>query len=448
MLFCWSSGFGPGAGAAYVEGLPGVIADPFGAALCLLVAGMFYVRILRRMSLLTLSDFFTTRYGPKAGILASLAVVPCYVGWIGAQFIAFGYILHGLLDIPTSLSIGLGAGIVLAYTVAGGMWVVAMTDFLQGVVLIGGLVVLFVCVWPDIGWTALASELPAGRLQFFPNGSFKEWIWYIEAWMVIGLGSIATPDLFQRVLGAKDESVAQKSAYLAGLLYLSVGLLPVFLGMAGAMVVSDIANPEMILPTLGMKYLHPVAMAVFVGALLSAIMSSADSALLAPASIIGQNLVKPLWPDLSERRLLTVIRVAIVGLGLISLAIGLYFGSIYELMVNSWAILLVTLFVPLTAGIYWPRANGPAAVASIVVGGISWASVQSEYPADLMAPGPCWVDFGGCHSRHLEFESGPATDGHVGQDPCLPGPTGNSPPFSTLKFADLLLHSCASRLTA
>jgi len=208
--------------------------------------------------------------------------------------------------------------------------------------------------------------------------------------MVIGLGSIATPDLFQRALGARNEGVAQKSAYYAGLLYLSVGLLPVVLGMAGTMLVSDIANPEMILPTLGMKYLHPVAMAVFVGALLSALMSSADSALLAPASIIGQNLVKPLRPDLSEGRLLAVIRAAIFGLGLIPLAIGLYFRSVYELMVNSWAVLLVTLFVPLTAGIYWPRTNGPAAVSSIVVGGISWivlASIQSEYPADLMAMG-------------------------------------------------------------
>ncbi|MFQ5793392.1 MAG: hypothetical protein ACE5JI_23215, partial [Acidobacteriota bacterium] len=119
------------AGAAYSDGLLGVIADPFGAALCLLITGLFYVRVIRRMNLLTLSDFFTRRYGVRVGLLASLAVLPCYVGSVGAQFVAFGFILHILTGVPTTVAIGIGAAIVLAYTVAGGMWAVAVTAFFQ-----------------------------------------------------------------------------------------------------------------------------------------------------------------------------------------------------------------------------------------------------------------------------------------------------------------------------
>ena len=377
------------AGTAYGSGVLATIADPFGAGLCLFLAGMFYVRILRRMKLLTVADFFRTRYGPRAELLASVALVPAYVGWTGAQFVAFGYILHTLTGIDTTLAIAVGAAIVVAYTIAGGMWAVAITDFFQAMVLIVGLAILLPLVLQDAGgWSAVEAQLGSEHFRFLPERTFKDWTWYIEAWLVIGFGSIPEQDLFQRALGAKDERVAQNSAYLSGLLYLTVGLIPVALGIAGATVIRDIADPELILPALGLKYLHPIAMALFVGALLSALMSSADSALLAPASIFGQNVVKRLKKDASERDLLRLIRGTVIAIAILSLGIAFYFQNIYELMVNSWAVLLVSLFAPLTAGLYWKKANGPAALASIVVGLAAWivfAYVQSDYPADLIA---------------------------------------------------------------
>ena len=377
------------AGAAYGSGVLATIADPFGAGLCLFLAGLFYVRILRRMKLLTVADFFRTRYGPRAELLASVAIVPAYVGWTGAQFVAFGYILHALTGIDTTLAIAIGAAIVVAYTIAGGMWAVAVTDFFQAIVLIAGLAILLPLVLKGAGgWSTVEAQLGSDYFRFLPERSFKDWLWYIEAWVVIGFGSIPGQDLFQRALGARDERVAQNSAYLAGLLYLTVGLIPVALGIVGATVIKEIADPELILPALGLKYLHPVAMALFVGALLSALMSSADSALLAPASIFGQNVVKRFKKDASERDVLRVIRGTVLATAVLSLAIAFYFQNIYDLMVNSWAVLLVSLFAPLTAGLYWKKANGPAALASIVVGFVAWiifAYVQSEYPADLIA---------------------------------------------------------------
>lgn len=377
------------AGAAYSGGLLGVIADPFGAGLCLLLAGMFYVRFLRRLRLLTVGDFFRRRFGRSAELLASLCVLPAYVGWVAAQFVGFGIILHTLTGIDVTLATVIGAVVVLVYTTAGGMWAVTLTDFVQGIVLILGLLVLVPYVIGDLGGvSALFEKSPPGTFDLLPEGGAREWLWYLQAWLVIGVGNMPGQDLFQRALAAKDERVAQWSAYIAGLMYFTLGMLPVFLGIAGALLLPELADPEHVLPALGIKYLHPGMMAVFVGALFSALMSSADSGLLAPASIFGENIVKNLRPGVSQKALLDWIRWSVVGAGVAALAVALYFQKVYDVMVNSWSVLMVSLLVPLTLGMYWRRANTPAALASIVAGLASWLGLflaQEAYPADLLA---------------------------------------------------------------
>ncbi len=377
------------AGAAYADGLLGVIADPFGAGLCLLLAGMFYVRFLRRMRLLTMPDFFRLRFGRTAELLAALCIFPPYIGWVASQFVAFGIILHTLTGIDALLATVIGAVVVLVYTTAGGMWAVTVTDCVQGVVLMAGLLLLVPFALSDVGgWAGLEAGSRDGALDFFPEGGLREWLWYLQAWLVIGIGSIPGQELMQRALSAKDERVAQWSSYLAGLMYLTVGLLPVLLGLAGALLIPELQNPEHILPELGLRYLHPVLMALFVGALLSAIMSSADSGLLAPASVFGENILRRIRPDASSAQQLASIRWAVIAAGAIALVVALYFQRVYDLMVNSWSVLMVSLFVPLTAGLYWKRTTGPAAIASLVVGVVSWlllAAVQDTYPADLLA---------------------------------------------------------------
>ena len=347
------------AGAAYSEGFLGVIADPFGAGLCLLLAGFFYVRIMRRLRLLTLADFFRIRFGREAELLASLCTIPAYLGWVASQFVAFGFILNTLTGVNTTFAIVLSAVIVVIYTMIGGLWAVTLTDFVQALVLIFGLAALLFFVFDDAGgWSGIRAALPEQHFEVVPAFTFKDWIWYVQAWMVIGLGGLPTQDLFQRSMSAKTERVAQNSAYIAGFLYLTVGLLPVFLGIVGAVLLPDIGNPEYVLPQLAIQYLHPLALAIVLGALLSAIMSSADSALLAPASIIGENIAPFFKKDLTQRQALLWSRLAVPVLAFLSLMVGLYFKAIYELIINTWSVLLVSLFVPLTAASTGRRPTG------------------------------------------------------------------------------------------
>lgn len=378
------------ASAAYGGGLLAVIADPFGAALCLFLAGLFYVRVLRRMGLMTVASFFTSRYSPGAGVAASLCTVPAYVGWVASLMVAFGRILQSLTGLDPALAICAGGAVVLVYTVAGGMWAVTLTDFVQLTILVAGMLVLTPVLLHDMGgWSALAAQIPAERFHLYPrSGGSTAWFSYARGWLVIGLGNLAGQDLIQRSLSSRDEKTAYRSAYLAGGLYVTVGLLPVLLGMAGAVVLPDLADPDLVMMELALRYLPAAALILFTGALVSAILSSADSALLAPASVLGWDLLRHLRPGASERLCLGTSRLAVIVLGLVSLGLALHKATVYELMVDSWSVLLATLFVPLTAGIWWRRANGPGALAAVLAGLATWLillQAGSDLPADLLA---------------------------------------------------------------
>ena len=378
------------ASAAYQGGFLAVIADPFGAALCLFVAGFFYVRILRRMGLMTIASLFTTRFDKKAGLLASLCTIPAYVGWVASLMVAFGRILQSLTGIDPSTGILVAAAIVLLYTFAGGMWAVTLTDFVQVTILTLGLLILGPALLKDMGgWNALAAQIPAERFHLYPrNAGAADWFNYARDWLVIGLGNLAGQDLIQRSLSSRDEKVAYRSTYLAGLLYITVGLIPVFLGLAGSVIIPNLANPDLVMMELAIKYLPEAALILFVGALVSALLSSADSALLAPASVVGWDIMRFIKQDASERTALLISRISVLVFGLFALWLALDKTSVYDLMVDSWSVLLATLFVPLTGGIWWKKGNESGCLASIVVGFVSWQIllvISPSLPADLLA---------------------------------------------------------------
>ena len=376
------------AGEAYDTGILGVIADPFGAALCLFLAGWFFVRPLRRMGLLTIGDFFRERFGTRAERIAAVLQVPPFVGWVAAQFVAFGTVLHALAGVDQTAGIVAGFAVVLVYTVTGGMWAVSITDFLQAIVLIAGLAWLLPNALADAGgWSVVAAALPQGHTDFLPERSFHGWVWYVQAWLVIGIGSIPSQDLLQRAFSARDERTAAWSAYIAGGMYLTVGLIPVALGLIARVTMPGLADPELALPLLGKAHLGSVGLAVFVGALLSAILSTADSALLAPASVFSENIVRPLRPGMSDAGLLRAARISVAAFACLALALALQFRNVYELMLAAMEAGLAGLAAPFAAGLYWKRIGERGCVASMLGGTGTWLGlkfVTEEWPADLI----------------------------------------------------------------
>lgn len=367
-----------GASSEFVEhGLLGVIEDPFGAALCLFLIGMFFSRPLYRLNILTFSDYFRIRYNKKVEWISAIFIIPSYFSWIAAQLVALAIVLQSIAQIPFAWGIIICASIVLFYTYVGGMWSVAITDTIQTAIIIIGLLVLTLELVSEVGgFNEVLTKTPPDFFKFTPKeNSLTSWVSYFAAWITIGWGSIPQQDVFQRTLSAKSEDIAVKSAYWSSLMYLTVASMPLVIALCGTILYKDLkqGDSQMLIPILVLKHSGIGIQILFFGALLSAILSTCSGAILAPATVLGENLIKPLYGErISDKKLLHIMRLSVIGITLFGIALSLYKSEIYELVGESSALSLVALFVPLVAGLYWKKANALGAILSMILGTGVW----------------------------------------------------------------------------
>jgi Na+/proline symporter len=377
-----------GISATFVkEGLRGVVADPFGSSMCLILAGLFFAPRLYRLNILTVGDYYRLRYGRQVEVLCTLAVVVSYVGWVAAQFKVLGLVLNVVTDSAISQSAGIviGAAIVLTYTTFGGMFSVAILDFVQISVIMGGLLYISSVVSGLAGGmsTVIEHAAAAGKLDFFPHATLTAWVPFIGAWMTMMLGSIPQQDVFQRITSAKDERTAVRGSLLGGTLYFGFCFVPMFLAYAatlidpvkfGALLEQD---SQLVLPTLILQHTPIIAQVVFFGAVLSAVMSCSSATLLAPSVALSENVIRPAFDRLNDSEFLRLMRVVLVGFAGVVLVVALWSdATIYKLVVNTYKVTLVAAFVPLFAGLYWKRATTQGALCGIVSGMATWVSLE------------------------------------------------------------------------
>jgi solute:Na+ symporter, SSS family len=377
--------------AFWKEGLGGVVADPFAAVACLVLVALVYARPLFRLDAITLGDYFRARFGRTSEILLSLCIAYSYLGWIAAQFVALGLAFDvlsgGAIDLRTGIVIG--AAVVLVYTIAGGMWSVALTDFFQAAVIVAGLLYVAWSVADAAGGAArvLDEARTAGKLGFSMPADTKGALAMLSAALIVVFGSVPQQDVFQRIRSARDEATAVRASLLGGILYFAIACVPMFLVAAAAVIDPALVerliakDHQLILPTLILERTPLAAQVLFFGALLSAILSTASGALLAPAVTIAENLLRPLLPPLDDRALLRTMRLTVFGLGLAVAAMALASRlSIYDLVVESGKVVLAGAFVPLTAGLFWKRANERGSLAAVIAGIGVWLGMEALAP--------------------------------------------------------------------
>ena len=226
------------AATVYADGISGVIADPFGASLSLILAGMFIVGMLRKKGCMTVTDIIERRFGKAAGIYASLWMIPVYVGWLGAQLLGLGTILNLLTGISVIKGTLIGAAVVLLYTCAGGMWAVTLTDVVQvGIMILGLIVLLPGSVALAGGSEVLMENLSAADTLLPPKDAvFNDYTYYIGSWMIMGLGCMVGQDLVQRSLASKNAKVAVASSVISGFLYILIAFIPIVIGIAARII--------------------------------------------------------------------------------------------------------------------------------------------------------------------------------------------------------------------
>jgi solute:Na+ symporter, SSS family len=376
-----------GASSEFAQhGVLGIIEDPFGAALCLFLAGLLVARPLYNLNLLTFSDYFRMRFGKKAEITSAFFMIPSYFGWIAAQLVALSVVLQVVCGLEREWGVLLCTILVVVYTYLGGMWSVAITDFAQTIAIIVGLLVLAVSLVIQVGgFDKMIAAAPPNFFRFFPENKPLPIIEWVAAWMTIGLGSIPQQDIFQRVMAAKSEETSVRACYTSSLMYLSVAFLPLLICYCGRMLYPELLekDPQMLIPSMVLQHSGIGMQILFFGALLSAILSTCSGALLAPATVLGENLIKPLYAHLTDAQLLRIMRWSVVGVAAVTCVMAMMRDNIYELVGESSALSLVSLFVPLLGGLYWKPANSTGAIASMVVGMAVWLITLNGLPKVL-----------------------------------------------------------------
>lgn len=377
------------------EDLGGLISDPFGASLCLVLFGLFFARPLYRMNLLTIGDFYHKKYNRIVEVVVSIAIALSYLGWVSAQVTALGLVFNVLSDgtITQAQGILIGAAVVLTYTLYGGMWSVALTTFFQMIIIVLGLFWIAYLVSDMAGGVnaVVSHAQAAGKFHFWPELNAIAMIAFISGLLTMGFGSIPQQDVFQRANASKNESVAVWGSVLGGLSYFLFAAVPLFLAYAATLIdpkmVADLlakGDTQHILPSLVVGHLPLFAQVVFYGALLSVIMSTASGTLLAPSVTISENILKGFVGRLDDKHFLWMTRGVVAAFTACVTLYALWSleteTGIHQMVENAYKVTLVIAFTPLVAGIYWKRANAQGAMLAILLGTLTWI------PMELLAP--------------------------------------------------------------
>jgi SSS family transporter len=365
------------AASVYDSGIAGSAVEPFGYAFCILFMGAVFAVPLYKRRLVTLGDLFEQRFSRSTAMVAVILMIPTSLIWAAAQIRAFGQVLDVNTGWGLETSISAAALIVVIYTAMGGLKADAITDLIQGILLIIGIFIVFLAVTRASGgfMTSLQNVEPDRLKMFTANeGNFMD---MLETWSIPICGSVIAQELVARVLAAKNVSIARNGTLIGGGLYLLVGLMPVYLGLVGGQLIPSVEDSEQIVPLLAREHLHSLLFIIFAGALISAILSTVDSALLACGALLSHNLILPLMPDLSPSRKLIYTRATVVTFGILAYFFALKAGRIYDLIETASSFGTSGVFVVMVMGLF-TRIGGPAsAIATLIVGLISF--VIGEY---------------------------------------------------------------------
>ena len=387
--------------AKFVQGgLNSVVEDPFGAGTCLILVGLFFAAKLYKMTLLTISDYYRERFGRVIEVVCSLIIILSYLGWVSAQVTALGLVFNVLSAgaiLPWQGMI-IGTISILAYTLFGGMWSVAVTDFIQMIILVSGLFILAVFAGNQAGGAdkVIALATSQDMFRFLPEPSFKEVMFFVAAGITMMLGSIPQQDVFQRVMSANSVGAATKGPVIGGVCYILFAFVPMFLVTSALIIMPEQAatlikeDPQKVLPTLVLERMPFVMQVLFFGALLSAIKSTASATLLAPSVTFVENIWRQFFPRQRDKNELRTMRITVLIFAacVCAYAIALQGTSIYEQVSGAYQVTLVGAIVPLAAGLYWKRATTQGAVFSIVLGIAGWllllyTPAKEQFPPQL-----------------------------------------------------------------
>lgn len=379
------------------EGMQGIVSDPFGSSMCLILVGLFFARHLYNKKYLTIGDFFREKYGRTVEVLITLCIVVSYLGWVAAQIKALGLVFNVVSNDGISQSLGMiiGAASVLIYTLFGGMWSVAITDFIQMIIIVLGMLYIGYEVSGLTGGVdvVIAHAAAADKLSILPDWNLPAVLGFIAALVTMMLGSIPQQDVFQRITSSKNVNIAVRASVLGGVLYFLFAFIPIFLAYSASLINPQLvekyldSDSQLILPNLILNHAPLFAQVMFFGALLSAIKSCASATLLAPSVTFAENIVKGFFKHLSDQHLLKIMRITVLCFTCFVTLFALNSElSIFKMVESAYKVTLVAAFVPLAFGVYWSRSNTLGGLLAVLMGLSTWIMCEVLWPDAVMPP--------------------------------------------------------------
>jgi solute:Na+ symporter, SSS family len=381
------------AGYALLYGMQGIIFDPWAPALCMVIIGIFFAYRMRKAKYTTVTDFFNHRYGHLSGMLYTIIQILSAIAWLGGQLVALGIIVYLTTGFSMSTAVIIATIAIIVVTAFGGLWALSRIDMIGFILIIVGLAILLPAALGQVGGLSGLiengvnwAELPTWsmKIESEADGGYLGYVGllavllYISAWATLSLGDVPSQVLMQRALAAKDEKTAVAGFLTSGVLYLTIGMIPVLIGIAvftsGYMdgVVEMEAQAENVLPWAAYNFLPPWASILFIVSLAAAIVSTSGDNVLIVSTLVGHNIYRNFRPDADNVQILKVVRICIPITALLAMSIALYFETVYKLIVLSGGIQLATIGAAYILGFFWKKANSYGAISSFITGLVSW----------------------------------------------------------------------------
>ena len=378
----------------YRGGIGEVLLDPIACGATLIFTGCFFAERFWKTQAATVADLFRQQFGPTAERLSCAIQIPSFFLWIGAQFLAMGQLIESALGLPLGVSILLSAAVAWAIVVGGGMWAVTWANSIMILVSLLSMLVLFGATAYGIGqgdavagWSRVIDAAPKEHFRV-DAASFEKCLAILSVLLIGLLGNVPGQDLQQRVASAKSAATARWMCVVGGVLYLLIGLIPLYLGLAARWTFGDgLSESQLPLNAIAARYLSEPFQILLIVGMFSLCLAVAASATLSQASIVSRNVIKPLRGlvrDSSGSESLGGAGVwdagvwgARASVGLViagSLAVAFSGESIMGLLELSLVLVLVSLFVPMAIALYVPSKQARPGVgnSAMIAGFVAW----------------------------------------------------------------------------
>jgi solute:Na+ symporter, SSS family len=340
----------------------------FMLGLGIMLLGTFLVKHISKLKVLTISEFLEIRFNSETRFISALVAAIYALMVAVTQVIGMGTILNVLLGWNLTISMLIAGGIVLFYTILGGMWSVTITDIIQFVIMTVGIffIMLPISLSKAGGWDNIKSQLPDSYFSLTGIGVQQ----IFQYFLLFCLGIIVSQDIWQRVFTAKNLKIAQIGTIFAGGYSLLYGIAISIIGMATLVVLPNIKDPQNAFASMALEILPHGLLGIVLAGVMSALMSTASGALLASSTLLSNDIIKRFFyhsKQMTESQYLFISRIVTTVIGLLTVVFAIWIQDVIVALDVAYAILSGAIFVPILFGFFWKKSTPKAAFYSIMI---------------------------------------------------------------------------------